>query len=251
MAQQQSTVPEPSELGAKSYWDSRYELELKNFEEFGDEGDIWFGRSAEKRSQFQKTFSNMRIVDLSLSLFSVTFRMIGYITSNIEKSANILDLGCGNGSLLRRLSTLGYSKLTGVDYCPAAIELASRLSCRDQESSRSSIVFKVVDILSSDRRVFLGQYEVILDKGTWDAMSLSNERDSRLMCYKATVIETLVCYGKFIIFSCNFTRDELCQMFDDGSSLIFIKEIPSQHSIVFGGNTGVTSTGVVFEKRLQ
>ncbi|EYB82676.1 hypothetical protein Y032_0353g3286, partial [Ancylostoma ceylanicum] len=97
-------------------WDSRYEVELQNFEECGDEGEIWFGRSAEKR-------------------------IIDFATSNIPTSANILDLGCGNGSVLRRLRSRGYSRLTGVDYCPAAIELARRAS--EDENHKATITFEV------------------------------------------------------------------------------------------------------------
>ncbi|KAJ1361694.1 hypothetical protein KIN20_021006 [Parelaphostrongylus tenuis] len=213
----------PSMLSSKSYWDSRYELELKNFEEFGDEGDIWFGKSAEKR-------------------------IVGYITSNVKKLARTLDLGCGNGSLLRRLRSCGYSQLCGIDYSPSAIELASRLSNEDQKSG-DVIRFEVVDILSTSGRLFSNQYDVVLDKGTWDAISLSKDRDSRLIIYRSAVKNALACHGKFIILSCNFTRDELCQFFDDGSSLVFVTEIPAEHSITFGGRTGVTSTGVVFEKK--
>uniref|UniRef100_A0A7I4XWJ1 Protein-lysine N-methyltransferase n=1 Tax=Haemonchus contortus TaxID=6289 RepID=A0A7I4XWJ1_HAECO len=214
----------PSKLGTKSYWDSMYEMELHNFEDCGDEGEIWFGRIAEKR-----------IVD--------------FVTTHVSKSAPILDLGCGNGSVLRNLRKKGHTHLTGVDYCPAAIELAKRVSESDQDSSECSINFEVLDILSPARKCFSNQYSVVLDKGTWDAMSLSNDRESRLSAYKTAVIEALCYSGKFVILSCNFTRDELCKFFDDGVSLVFHSEIPPAHSINFGGRQGATFTGIVFEKR--
>ncbi|KAK6044305.1 hypothetical protein COOONC_18191 [Cooperia oncophora] len=179
----------PSELGTKSYWDSRYELELHNFEECGDEGEIWFGKSAEKR-------------------------IIDFVTTHVSKSAPILDLGCGNGSVLRRL-------------------LAKRVSEEDEDASKGDITF---------------EYSVVLDKGTWDAMSLSNDRELRLCAYKTAVKEALCCSGKFVIFSCNFTKEELCKFFVDGTSLVFHSEIPAAHTISFGGRQGVTSTGVVFER---
>ncbi|PIO59560.1 hypothetical protein TELCIR_18975, partial [Teladorsagia circumcincta] len=71
----------------------------------------------------------------------------------------------------------------------------------------------------------------------------------RLSAYKNAVIEALSFSGKFVIFSCNFTKEELCKFFDDGVSLVFHSEIPAAHAISFGGRQGVTSTGVVFEKK--
>ncbi|KAE9417314.1 hypothetical protein Angca_006708, partial [Angiostrongylus cantonensis] len=213
-----------SKLSSKSYWDSRYEEDLRNFEEFGDEGNIWFGRSAEKR-------------------------ILSYITSNVQKSACILDLGCGNGSLLRKLVNVhGYLQLTGVDYSASAIKLAHRLSNEDQKSG-NAIRFEVLDILSPSNSLFSNRYDVVLDKGTWDAMSLSDDRDCRILIYKTAVKDALTYRGKFVILSCNFTREELCQLFHDGSSLVFVTEIPAEHSFTFAGRTGVTSTGVVFEKK--
>ncbi|KAK6013252.1 hypothetical protein OSTOST_21491, partial [Ostertagia ostertagi] len=170
-------------------WDSRYELELHNFEECGDEGEIWFGKSAEKR-----------IVD--------------FVTTHIPKTAPILDLGCGNGSVLRRLRKHGYASLTGVDYCPAAIELAKRVSNEEQETSECAITFENCDSLLT-----------------------------KVLSLKLSALQ-----GKFVIFSCNFTKEELCKFFADGVSLIFHSEIPAAHTISFGGRQGVTSTGVVFEK---
>ncbi|CAJ0594461.1 unnamed protein product [Cylicocyclus nassatus] len=210
----------PSELGTKTYWDSRYEQELHNFEECGDEGEIWFGRSAEKR-------------------------IIDFVKANVSSAAKILDLGCGNGSVLRRLRKHGYLNLTGVDYCPAAIELANRIA--KEEDHEVDISFKVLDVLSTSTDSPLDLYDVVLDKGTWDAMSLSNDRKSRLLTYKSFVTRSLSPSGQFVIFSCNFTKEELLQMFEDGGCMKFQTEIPAAHSITFGGRQGVTSTGVVFE----
>lgn len=54
-------------------------MELENFKTHGDEGEVWFGTSAETR-------------------------IVKYLTdSKTNKQAKILDLGCGNGSILRRL----------------------------------------------------------------------------------------------------------------------------------------------------
>ncbi|EYB82677.1 hypothetical protein Y032_0353g3286 [Ancylostoma ceylanicum] len=106
-----------------------------------------------------------------------------------------------------------------------------------------------MDVLSPSSRGFLAnQYDVVLDKGTWDAMSLSNDREDRLTAYRGAVVEALCSSGLFVIFSCNFTREELCKFFEAGSSLAFHCEIPATHAITFGGRQGVTSTGVVFKK---
>lgn len=32
---------EPSELGTREYWDGVYSNEVKQFREFGEEGEIW------------------------------------------------------------------------------------------------------------------------------------------------------------------------------------------------------------------
>lgn len=59
-------------------WDNYYNIELKNFQENSDDGEIWFGRSAENR-------------------------IIKFVVENINLNSKIADIGCGNGSLLRRL----------------------------------------------------------------------------------------------------------------------------------------------------
>uniref|UniRef100_A0A914QDS8 Uncharacterized protein n=1 Tax=Panagrolaimus davidi TaxID=227884 RepID=A0A914QDS8_9BILA len=66
-----------SRLGTKEYWESHYSNELSNFDENGDEGEVW---SAENR-------------------------MIRFISDKVSKNAKILDLGTGNGSVRACLNT--------------------------------------------------------------------------------------------------------------------------------------------------
>lgn len=213
-----------SALGTKHYWDGRYELELKNYKEHLDEGEVWFGRSAENR-------------------------ILKYLSSvNVPHTARIIDLGCGNGSLLRRLRHRGFCSLMGIDYCEDAIVLARSVAEQEEkdfDKPLPPIEFQVADLL--DNNLNLGAFDVLLDKGTWDAMSLSEEYNQRLFLYHSLIGGLLADNGIFIIFSCNYIKDELCHQFDV-APLRFKVQIESEHSYSFGGKKGVTSTGVVFEK---
>ncbi|CAJ0579663.1 unnamed protein product, partial [Mesorhabditis spiculigera] len=212
---------EASVLGTKEYWDDRYQVELQNYDEHEDEGEVWFGRAAENR-------------------------MLKYIDgANRKKENRVLDLGCGNGSLLRRLAAKGYTKLYGVDYSPAAIDLARKIS-KDEDVA---IDFDVLDILNITKNYFHGQYNLVMDKGTWDAMSLCDveEREARRVGYLKAVEDALADDGLLLIMSCNFTRVEL-ETFFSSPLLKFYAELPAQATITFGGQEGTTSTGVVFKK---
>lgn len=72
---------EGSVLGTQEYWDAVYEREVKNFDEFGDVGEIWFGKHVENG-------------------------MLSWIVANERKGASIIELGCGNGHLLVQLVLL-------------------------------------------------------------------------------------------------------------------------------------------------
>ena len=39
-----------SELAKKEYWDSTFERDINTFEEFGDDGEVWFGKDVQKKT---------------------------------------------------------------------------------------------------------------------------------------------------------------------------------------------------------
>lgn len=213
---------EGSELGTKEYWESSYTREIKNYKSHGDVGEIWFDED-----------SQQRIVDWLLKQ-----------EENVDKqSARVLDLGCGNGMFLVALANEGFTQLTGCDYSPKAIELAEGIA-KDQSLK---IAYTVADLTQSTPPT-IGTYDIVHDKGTYDAISLcpDNPKEKRNN-YLAQVAQLLKDeHSLFIITSCNWTEDELLLSFQEH----FVKHcsIPTP-TFKFGGKVGNVVTSVVFKKK--
>ncbi|GAA6023175.1 hypothetical protein JCM11491_003288 [Sporobolomyces phaffii] len=250
----------PSKLGTKEHWDGVYEREVKMFKDIGDEGEVWFGED-----------SAQDMVEWAEEHFP-------------QLDGRILDVGTGNGQLLFAFSSAGYTSLTGVDYSSLSIQLAqsileARLSAsgaspstetpgneeeeeetgdRSQPSlSDPPPKFFVADILdvALDKPVagVSGErWDLITDKGTYDAVCLSDEtrEGKRFQDLYVEAIAKLLGKGQiFLITSCNWTQAELEKAFvSDRTGLVVHSNVP-RASFQFGGSTGSSITTVAFEKR--
>ena len=138
----------------------------------------------------------------------------------------ILECGSGNGTLLLSFLTSPAHPqpfhLTGIDYSPDAITLA-----RGVEASRRAALKKeegaVVNPVEIDWRVgdllrdeFGETWDLVLDKGTFDAMVLSSEKVEGMSAsrvYPERVARLVKEGGFFLITSCNFTEEEIRKRF--------------------------------------
>ncbi|CAG8813295.1 27392_t:CDS:2, partial [Gigaspora margarita] len=215
----------PSELGTKEYWELRYDQENINFKDIGDIGEIWFGEDSVEK-------------------------MVNWVLSKTPtKSSSILDIGCGNGHLLLELASHNFTNLFGIDYSSNAIKLAN-----DVAKSRGFdiISYHVADLFNDDLLQIvndnddsdnnsLQNFDFILDKGTFDAISLSLQQTStnQLLCdiYPQKIRFLLNPNGYFLITSCNFTKDELIEKFNDEFDYFEHIKYPT---FTFGGVTGQT-----------
>ncbi|GAA5860852.1 hypothetical protein JCM3774_003164 [Rhodotorula dairenensis] len=229
----------PSKLGTLQHWDQVYEREVKMFKEIGDEGEVWFGEDAAQD-------------------------MVEWAEEHFPKTdGRILDVGTGNGQLLFAFSAAGYTSLTGIDYSPLSIELANDIlrvrSAPDSEHALSQPPprFFVTDIL----QVALGEqvpgvsgekWDLITDKGTYDAVCLSDEvrvGKSLRELYVESIARLLPQGGIFLITSCNWTQAELEKAFvSSRTGLVMHSNIP-RASFQFGGSAGSSITTVAFEKQ--
>ncbi|XP_035775643.1 EEF1A lysine methyltransferase 2-like [Anopheles albimanus] len=213
---------EGSELGTKDYWESSYTREINNYRDHGDVGEVWFDEDSQNR----------------------IITWLARLEDEIKAEDAIIDLGCGNGMMLVELAREGYSNLTGIDYSPKAIELAKAI-CRDQDLS---IDYRVVDLMSESETTALGQFKVVHDKGTYDAISLHPE-DSKTMRhhYIASVYRLLRDDGIFVLTSCNWTESELVKSFEERFNLRTVIPTPT---FKFGGKVGSVVTSIVFTKKI-
>lgn len=92
------------------------------------------------------------------------------------------------------------------------------------------ISYRVADLFSedvlrivsnSDGSDNVQKFDFILDKGTFDAISLSSQRTSTNQLlrdiYSTKILSLLNQNGYFLITSCNFTKDELIEKFNGGT----------------------------------
>lgn len=204
-----------SELGKIEYWEKCYEDELKQFDRYGDPGEIWFGHDIVKR-------------------------LIKWIKTHmvlIRKESSIADLGCGNGMLLVELGHEGFSNLTGLDYSANAISLCKKVARKYD----LNITFMKCDILDG----LPSQYDIVLDKGTYDAISLNKGAKDNRLKYIKNVHSSVSSDGVFIIVSCNWTETELIEHFKPMFALLELIPTPQ---FTFGGKVGNVVTICVFKK---
>jgi cyclopropane fatty-acyl-phospholipid synthase-like methyltransferase len=160
-----------------------------------DEGEIWFGEDA-------------------------LYRVMAWFDRNTElvppEKAAILDLGCGNGITCVQFACEGYADVTGVDYCADAIKLAEKVAA--QRDVADKIKFEVCDILapySGSPPTLAKRYDVLFDKGTYDAVSLDPAgAKAQRAKYMDNVYGLLKNGAILVITSCNWTKDELISHFE-------------------------------------
>lgn len=182
-------------------------------------------------------------------------------------TSSFLDLGCGNGSLLFALHAEGWrGHMRGVDYSPQSVELSKRIaaSLTDESSGDCDIDFlqwniiagKPQDICTANEK---DGWDVVLDKGTFDAISLNSERDveGKIACekYKSRILPLVKDGGIFLLTSCNWTEQELLDWFvEDQSSdpsplgRFIMDGKVAYRSFRFGGQQGQTISSICFRK---
>ncbi|KAE8145158.1 methyltransferase domain-containing protein [Aspergillus avenaceus] len=191
-------------------------------------------------------------------LTSEDFPLAPCNTQGSDSQPRILDLGTGNGSMLALLRKRGgfVGGMVGVDYSGRSVELARELQrlkihsayLTDSESEFESesetgvegegggggeeIRFEEWDILRGEKELgdgslawfpyVRGGFDIVLDKGTFDAVSLSDEvvkdqgrKVERRVCetYPGIACRLVRKGGFLVVTSCNWTEEELVMWF--------------------------------------
>lgn len=180
----------------------------------------------------------------------------------------LLDLGCGNGSLLFALRDEDWAgRALGVDYSPQSVTLArqvakGKLAEAEEESETPAAVveFDEWDIIGGPFSTVLNGaqtdgWDVVLDKGTFDAISLSDDKDSqgRRLCegYRDRVLQLVKKGGIFLVTSCNWTETELRGWFEGAGAANGNFEVVGTveyKSFSFGGVKGQTISTLCFRR---
>lgn len=189
--------------------------------------------------------------------------MVQFIADKIEDKAipteenalRIVDVGTGNGHLLfalgDELDELDVNaEYTGIDYSADSVQFAHHIA--QEKYPQRQFAFQRVDILSDD--AFLSnKFDILLDKGTLDAIALNQEPlahfDGRLgmEVYSSQLEKLMHADSVFLITSCNFTEEELVHLVTSGTLLKKWDRIEFP-SFEFGGAKGSTVCSVAFKR---
>ena len=148
--------------------------------------------------------------------------------------------------------------VVGVDYAEASIELCRELAVEkgftlgQRFDGRGSVEFAVWDVMRmAPREEWVEGFDVVLDKGTFDAVSLSGEVDEegRRICgvYRERVERLVKRGGYVLVTSCNWTENELAEWFAGGD--LEVHGRVKYPVFKFGGQTGQSVCSVCFRKK--
>lgn len=249
---------DPSDLGTKAYWDAAYEREIANHTEHpADEGTVWFSDAgAEER---MLSYLDDLADDWKLVKGDDDDDKEGEEKAEAD-STSFLDLGTGNGHLLFALRDEGWrGRMVGVDYSAKSVELARQIGLKrwaDGESEHvMDVKFEEWDILSQEpgKEWLEHGFDVVLDKGTFDAISLSGETDAQgrriFESYREKVEPLIKPGGLLLITSCNWTADELKAWFVVEGGLLEYEDAIKYPHFTFGGKTGSQVCSLCFRKK--
>ncbi len=197
----------------------------------------------------------------------------------------ILDLGTGNGSTLISLALEEgvQARMVGVDYSAPSILLAQQLWVKMLENHQrvhggtaTSIVFAVFDVIRGgpkaqswwpcdydqyDQSKRVTGFDLVLDKGTFDAISLSSDtvrngdgkEEKTFETYPAKVGDLIRPGGYFLITSCNWTEREVIKRFSIGEMQdVFEVFHRIQYPVYqFGGQQGQGVASVCFRRKAR
>lgn len=252
-------------------WDALYERELQNHaDDDEDEGTIWFDESNAEETVLQEL--DKLAAEGLLSKSSSTF----------------LDLGTGNGHMLFALREPAdddddddedsgaagpwRGDMVGVDYSAPSIDLAHRIAAQRHERddalaatpSLGELRLETWDLLVDTPGPWLpttGTFDVVLDKGTFDAISLMSGDWHPCAIYRYKVLPLIKAGGFLVVTSCNWTRDELAELIlpgalapigngrdgRDGGWLELFREA-KYPSFSFGGKSGQSVVTLIFRR---
>jgi SAM-dependent methyltransferase len=205
------------------------------------------------------------------------------------QATSFLDIGTGNGHLLFALRDAAWEgHMLGVDYSAASVRLARQIGQRklsastgikengDPVKGASSSIGDTEDLEGDEEggcqlpvhfeeydtlnptplpQSPLHGFDVLLDKGTFDAISLSSETDTsgRRICelYSHCIMPLLRPNGIFLITSCNWTEEELRSWFEKestGNHKFKFHDRIKYPSFTFGGHKGQSVVTLCFQK---
>lgn len=199
--------------------------------------------------------------------------MVRFVLENLEDSLfpfqdsqdesttiRFLDLGTGNGHLLFLLQeeiveeqTPGNFHFTGIDYSPDSVDFARKiLEANHDDVSKFS--FEQVDLLAKGNPYLKNKFDILLDKGTLDAIALNQDPIEEFSgkigmdVYADQVVQMMKPGSVLILTSCNFTEKELIKVIvGDGSRGLQVWKNIQYPRFEFGGVEGSTICSVAFK----
>jgi 2-polyprenyl-3-methyl-5-hydroxy-6-metoxy-1,4-benzoquinol methylase len=151
-----------------------------------------------------------------------------YVSSYFQMTTGLsaLDLGTGSGPTAHTLHDLGF-KVTGIDICPSAIELAREIARKEGKE----INFEIADVLKINQK-----FDLIYDSHCVHCVVLDEDRKSFFKAIHSSLNEN----GVFILDSMAFKEGD--ESWKSMETLRF-----DENFILWHKTMGETHTGVVKE----